>query len=128
MDAKVVQDHHGDASPLPGAGYRTAQLGDQRHGAAAVGQLEVQVAVTPVDQPKAVPLVVVAGRLDPPLTGPADTGPHPGQGRVQGHFDLVLQVQVRTPKQVKQAGQILREQVLGQGRIRDQLACGWRQR
>jgi hypothetical protein len=95
---------------------------------AALGQLEVQGAVAPVDQPEAVALEVLAGGLDQPLAGSAAAGPHPGQGRVQGDLDLVLEVQVRPPEQVKQAGQILGEQVFGEGRIRDQASCGWRQR
>ena len=108
--------------------HGAAQLGAHRHRAAAVGQLEVQVAVAPVDQSKAILLGVVAGRLDPPLAGPAGAGPHPGQGRVQGDLDLVLQVQVRPAKQVQQAGQVGGDQVGGQGRIGDQACCGWRQR
>ena len=84
--------------------------------------------LAPVHQPEAVPFVVVARRLDPPLAGAAGAGPHPGQGRVQGDLDLVLQVQVRAPEQPQQARQILGEQVGGQGRIRDQVGCGWRQR
>ena len=83
-----------------------------------VGDLPVQVPVAPVDQPKAALLGVGAGRLDPPLPGPAGAGPHPGQGGMQGDLDLAVQVQVRPFKQAQQAGQILREQV----------ACGWRQR
>jgi hypothetical protein len=39
---------------------------------------------------------------------------------MQGDLDLVLQVQVRPPKQPQQMGQILWEQVGGQGWIRDQ--------
>jgi hypothetical protein len=103
-----------------------AQLDAQRRGAAALGQLPVQLAVAPVHQPKAVLLGVAARGLHPPLAGAASPRPDPGQGRVQGDLDLVLQV--RTPQQPKQAGQVLGHQVLGQGRIRDQLVCGWRQR
>jgi hypothetical protein len=128
VDAQVVQDHHGDAPTPPGAVGGAAQLGAQRHGAAAVGQREVQVPVAPVHQPKAVPLGVLAGGLDQPLPGPAGARPDPGQGRVQGDLDLVLQVQVRTPQQPQQPGQVLREQVIGQGGIGNQVACGWRQR
>jgi hypothetical protein len=47
---------------------------------------------------------------------------------MQGDLDLVLQVQVRMFQQAQQAGQILGEQVVGQGRIGNQVACGWRQR
>ena len=128
VDAEVVQDHHGDPAARAGAGHRAAQLGAQRHGAAALGQLEVQPTLAPVHQPKAVLLGVVAGRLHPPLARSAATGPHPGQGRVQGDLDLVLQVQVRTPQQPQQPRQVLREQVVGQGRIGNQVGCGWRQR
>jgi hypothetical protein len=102
-------------------------VGTQWCGAAAVGQGEVQVAVAPVDQPKAVLLGVGAGRLDPPLARAAAAGPDPGQGRVQGDLDLVLQVQVRAFQQPQQAGQILGEQVVGQGGIGDQAGGGWRQ-
>ncbi len=54
--------------------------------------------------------------------------PDPRQGRVQRDLDLVLQVQVRAAQQPEQAGQILGEQVVGQGRVGDQVACGWRHR
>jgi len=128
VDAKVVQDHHGDAAAGAGAGHGAAQLGAEWYRAAAVGQGEVQRAVAPVDQPKAVPLVVVAGRLDQPLPRPASPRPDPGQGGVQGDLDLVLQVQVRMAQQAQQTGQIGGEQVGGQGRIGDQGVCGWRQR
>jgi hypothetical protein len=110
------------------AGNRPAQLVAQRRGAAAVGQRPVQVTLAPVDQPKAVLLGVVAGCLDQPLPGPAAAGPDPGQGGVQGDLDLVLQVQVRAAQQVQQPGQVGGEQLVGQGRIRDQGVCGWRQR
>jgi len=45
---------------------------------------------------------------------------------VQGDLDLAVQIQVRTAKQPQQARQILGEQVIGQGRIRDQVGGGWR--
>jgi hypothetical protein len=65
-----------------------------------------------------------------PLLGVAAARPHPGQGRVQRELDLVLQLQVRTPKHPKQVGQVVGNQLVrvGQGRIRDQLAHGWRRR
>jgi histidine ammonia-lyase len=113
VDAKVVQDHHGDPATRPGSPDGAAQLGDQWGGAATLGQLEVQVAVAPVDQPKAISLEVLAGRLHQPLARPASPRPHPGQGRVQRDLDLVLQGQVRMAKQSQQPGQILREQLLG---------------
>jgi hypothetical protein len=47
---------------------------------------------------------------------------------VQGGFDLVLQVQVRAFKQPEQARQVCGEQVVGQGRVGDQVGCGWRHR
>jgi len=128
VDAEVVQDHHGELAAGAGALDGAAQLGDQRRGAAAIGQREVQVAVAPVDQPKAVSLEVLARGLHQPLASSASPRPHPRQGRVQGDLDLVLQVQVRAPKQPQQAGQVLGEQVVGQGRIRDQVVRGWRQR
>jgi hypothetical protein len=133
VDARVVQDHHGDPPALPGALGGAAQLRTQRRRAAAVGQFEVQMAVAPVDQPravllKAVLLVVLAGRLDQPLPGPASPGPDPGQGRVLGDLDLVLQVQVRALQQAQQARQVLGEQLVGQGGIGNQSVCGWRQR
>jgi hypothetical protein len=124
VDREVVQDHHGDAPARGRAGHGAAQLGDQRCGAAAVGQLEVQHAVAPVHQPEAILLDVGAGRLHQPLPGSAGAGPHPGQGWVQRDLDLVLQVQVRVAEQAQQAGQILGEQVLGQGGIGDQVAGG----
>jgi hypothetical protein len=126
VDAKVVQDHHGDAATSLGAGHRAAQLRAQGRGAAAVGQLPVQLAVTPVHQPEAVLLGVGARCLDQPLTRPAGARPDPGQGRVQGDLDLVLQVQVRVAQQPQQAGQVLGPQLLGQGGVGDQVACGWR--
>src|SRR6266702_5378284 len=46
------------------------------------GHRPVQVPVAPVDQPKAVLLVVGAGRLDQPLARPASPRPDPRQGRV----------------------------------------------
>ena len=46
---------------------------------------------------------------------------------MQGDLDLVLQVQVRAFQQTQQAGQILGEQVVGQGGIGDQAGGGWRQ-
>ena len=128
MDAKVVQDHHGDPPTPAGALDGAAQLRTQRRGATPLGQLEVQVPLAPVHQPKAVLLGIVARGLDPPLARSAAAGPHPGQGGVQGDLDLVLQVQVRALQQPQQAGQILGHQVLGQGRIRDQLDRGWRHR
>jgi hypothetical protein len=131
VDAQVVQDHHGDAAARAGAGHGAAQLGDQRHRAAAVGHGPVQVAVAPVDQPKAALFEVLAGRLHPPLAGAAGPRPHSGQGRVQGDLDLAVQVQVRTlkqPQQPQQAGQVLGEQLVGQRGVGDQVACGWRQR
>jgi hypothetical protein len=127
VDAKVVQDHHGDAATRAGAGHGPAQLVAERHGAAAVGQRPVQISLAPVHQPKAVLLEVLAGRLHQPLAGPAGARPHSGQGRVQGDLDLVLQVQVRVAQQLQQARQILREQVIGQGRVGDQVHSGWRQ-
>jgi hypothetical protein len=88
----------------------------------------VQVAVAPVHQPEAVLLEVLAGRLHPPLPGAASPRPDPGQGRVQGDLDLVLEVQIRVAEQPEQARQILWDQVISQRRIRDQVACGWRHR
>jgi hypothetical protein len=115
--------------PRPrGACHRAAQLGDQRGGAAAVGQREVQVPVAPVDQPKAAPFEVLAGRLHQPLAGPAGTRPHPGQRRVQRDLDLVLQIQVRMREESQQARQILAEQLLSHRRVGNQVGCGWRQR
>ena len=128
VDAQVVQDHHGDPAAGLGAGHGAAQLGAQRCGAAAVGHGPVQVAVAPVDQPEAVLLGVGAWCLDPSLACSAGTGPDAGQGRVQGELDLVLQVQVGAAQQPQQAGQILGEQLVGQGGIGDQVAGGWRHR
>jgi hypothetical protein len=45
---------------------------------------------------------------------------------VQGDLDLVLQVQVGACQQTQQPGQVLGDQVLGQGRIGQQPICGWR--
>src|SRR6266511_1928187 len=104
VDAQVVQDHHGDLAASLGAGHRAAQLGDQRRRAAPISQLEVQPPLAPVNQPKATPLVVLAGRLDPPLAGPPGAGPHPGQGRVQGDLDLLLHVQVPRPSSPSSRG------------------------
>jgi hypothetical protein len=128
VDAQVVQAHHGDPAAPARAGHRAAQLGAQRHRAAAVGQLEVQPTVAPVDQSEAVLLGVVAGRLDPALPSPAGTRPDPGQGRVQGDLDLVLEVQVGMFEQVQQPGQVGGDQLVGQGWIGDQPAGGWRHR
>jgi hypothetical protein len=128
VDAKVVQDHHGDPPTRAGACNGPAELVAEWHGAAAVGQLEVQGAVAPVHQPKAVLLGVGARGLHPPLPGATSARPDPGQGRVQGDLDLVLQVQIRAAQQPEQAGQVLGEQVVGQGRIGDQTSCGWRHR
>jgi hypothetical protein len=47
---------------------------------------------------------------------------------VQGDLDLVLQVPVGMFEQAQQAGQVLGKQVIGQGRVGDQVAYGWRQR
>jgi len=130
VDAKVVQDHHGDAPSRLGALDGAAQLVAQRGGAAAVGHRPVQLAVAPVHQPEAVLLGVGAGGLDPPGAGPASARPHPRQGRVQGDLDLVLQVQVRVAQQPQQPGQILGEQLVGvgQGGVGNQPGSGWRQR
>jgi hypothetical protein len=62
------------------------------------------------------------------VTGPAILPRERERATAQGNLDLVLQVQVRAAKQPQQAGQILREQLVGQGRIGDQVACGWRHR
>src|SRR6266540_4781869 len=59
VDAKVVQDHHGDAAASLGAGHHAARLGAEWYGAAAVGHGPVQVPLAPVHQPKAVLLGVL---------------------------------------------------------------------
>jgi len=130
VDAEVVQDHHGDLAAGLGTRHGAAQLGDQRGGAAALGQVEVQVAVAPVHQPKAVLLEVLAGRLHQVLPGAADPRPHPGQGRVQGDLDLVLQVQIGAAEDLQQMRQIGWPQLVGvgQGRVGQQHGGGWRHR
>jgi len=47
---------------------------------------------------------------------------------MQGDLDLVLQVQVGAAQQAQQPRQILREQVISQGRVGNQVGSGWRQR
>jgi hypothetical protein len=49
---------------------------------------------------------------------------------VQGDLDLVLQVQIRDGEQAQQPRQVLGEQLVevGQSRIGNQLAGGWRHR
>jgi hypothetical protein len=111
----------------PRAGEGAAQLGAEGRRPAALRQLPVEPAVAPVDQPEAVPLAVGARRLHQALAPAALAAPDPGQGGVQGHLHLVLQVQVGAGQQAQQALQVGRDEV-GQGRVRHQVFDGWRQR
>jgi hypothetical protein len=77
------------------------ELVAERHGAATVGQREVQGAVAPVDQPNPVLLAVGAGRLDQPLAG---AWPHPGQGAIRRGLEDQLGLVVEDVKPFGLAG------------------------
>ena len=82
----------------------------------------VEPAVTPVDQAKAIDLLVGAGRGDPALAAPPLARPDPSERGVEGDLHLILQLEVGLGEQGQQRGQVGR-QLIPQG-SRHQLSHG----
>jgi hypothetical protein len=125
VDAQVVVQDDRRAPPRARAREERGQLVDQRLRPAAGGGQAVEEAVAPVQRAEAGHLGVLARGLDQPLAAPAPGRPHPGQRRVQGGLDLVLQVQVGPGERGQQARQVGRD--VDQGReVGEQVGDGWR--
>ena len=127
MGAQVVQQHQRDPATRLRAFHRSAQVRTQRRGRPLGCPPPVEPAVAPVDQAEAVLLGVVARRLDQALTTASLAAPHPREGGVQRHFDLVLQGQVGSGQQAQQPGQILGH-LVPQQRVWQEFIDGWRLR
>src|SRR5215470_5803568 len=67
VDAQVVQQHQRDAATRLRALDGSAELGAEGDGSTTRCPLPIEPAIAPVDQPEAVLLGIVAGRLDQPL-------------------------------------------------------------
>src|SRR4029450_4130586 len=99
MNTQVVQEHHGDASTCLRASDSAAQLCAEGCSPTTRRPLPIHPAITPVNQPKAVLLLIVARRPDQTLATTAFGTPPSRQSRMQGNLHFVLQVHVGARQQ-----------------------------
>jgi len=125
MDAQVVQQHHGYSPALLGVFDGAPQLGAKRLRLPARCAFPIEPTIPPVDQAKAVFLLVVARCLDQSLPTTAFLAPDTRQGGMQRDLDFVLQIHVGARQQAQQPGQIL-GQLITQQWIGQQILDRWR--
>src|SRR5215510_4558583 len=108
MGAQVVYDHerHTPAGARPGDG--SPDLGAKDIGRTAWGQSAVKPARTPIDEAKAINLVVSARGLDQPLPAPAFPAPDPREGRMKRKLDLILEIEIGVRQEGPQFFQVWR--------------------
>jgi hypothetical protein len=124
MGPQIIGNHKRYAPPSTRPGHGRPYLGAKDIRCAAGGQATVKPARTPIDEPKAIHLVVGARGLDPALSVSAFATPHPGEGGMEGKLDLVLEIDIRPREQAQQFGKIWGH-FLEQVRL-DQRSYGWR--
>jgi hypothetical protein len=126
VDAQIVQEHQGDASAGLRARHGAAQLRTQRRCPTARRPFPIEPTIPPVDQAKAVLLLVVPRRFDQPLPTAAPGTPDASQRWMQSDLHFVLQIHVSPWQQPQQPGQILWHLISKQQRIRQQIINRWR--
>ena len=62
--------------------------------------------ISPVDQPKAIDLAIIAWGFNQPLASPTLKAPDTREGRVKGKLHLILQIEVGSRQQREQVQQI----------------------
>ncbi len=130
MRPGVVQQHDRRPTARRGARHEFVELQTQRLGVAARAEAEAEPAVPPVHRAEAQALLVVARRPDQTLPPSSLGTPDARERRVQGHLDLVLQVEIGSGEQAQEVGHVgrqFRQQIRlpERGQERRQRMRGW---
>jgi hypothetical protein len=126
MGTQVINNDDRPPSAGARAGDCGAHLRAEDIGSATGGQAALEPAVTPVDKPKAIDLVIGTGGLDQALATAALAAPDARQRRMERELDLVLEIDIGVRQQAQQLVNVGRH-VLQQLRF-DKRGHGWRGR
>ena len=94
MGAEVVHEHERQASSGVRPGDSGSHLSTKDVSRPAGGQAAIEPTLAPVDEPKAIDLIIGSGRLDQALSAAPFATPDAGQGRMKYQLDLVLEIDI----------------------------------
>jgi len=124
MGTQVINNDDRQSSAGARAGDRGAHLRAEDIGGTPRGQAALEPAVTPVDEPKAIELVIGARGLDQALAPAALAAPDAREGGMEGELDLVLKIDIGVRQQASQLVNVWRH-FLDQVRLYER-SHGWR--
>jgi hypothetical protein len=102
MGAQVIDDHERHVALGARPGDSGPYLGTKNVGRPAWGQSAIEPARAPVDEPKAIDLLIGPGRLDEALAASAFATPDPGEGGMKRQLDLILERDVSVRQEAQQ--------------------------
>src|SRR5262249_53596479 len=102
MGPQGVHDAYGAASSGTGPSDSGLYLDTKDSGRPSWGQAACKPAVTPVHEPKAIDFVVGPWSLYEALATATFATPHAGQGRMERHLDLILEIDIGMRQKAEQ--------------------------
>jgi hypothetical protein len=106
---EIVHNDNRHAPPRLRTSHRSTHLLTKDISRPSRGNPAIKPTVSPVHQPKAVDLAIIAWRFHQALPAPPFPAPDPGEGRMKGKLYLVLQVEIGSREQRQEFGHIGRK-------------------
>jgi hypothetical protein len=103
---QIVGNHDGHPSTLRGTSHGGTHLLTEHISGASRSNSAIEPAIAPVHQAEAIDLAIVPRRFDQTLSTPSFEAPDTREGRVKGHLQFILQIQVSAWHQREQFRQV----------------------